>query len=506
MAEVTELVTRFTFQGDPSELDTYSGGLRTATVALSAMTAAATAGAAALGAMLSSAEEDIAPLKLLADRIDDNIVRMQELQYAAEQTGGGAEELRDTLSEIAVKAGEAAIDGQSEAFDLMGISVKNANGEVKTATALFGEMQEKFREMDGNKRIAVSDIMGLDRSSINLLSTSADEMARLSAEARAFGVVTDADAKKITDYRAAVDRSTAALKGMRNTVAVAVAPAFSDLANLFTEFVVKHGAEIREFIKSAVDAFLSLMDTVKRLSPILLAGAGAMIAFKLASGGMASAWAAMTGPIGVAIAGIVLAGLVIDDLIVAFNGGNSAIREWILTLTGFDIVPVLKAWADGFEAFADVVKGIFSNLWDFVKGVFSGFGDILSGNGMEGLEKLEDAFVNLLVSMKNLWWDTFSGLFSGLADKFNSLTDSVIGWFSGDDDSPAAAGPGGAVPYNYGLESMGDRPGTAGGMNLTQSVDINVTGSDANANAATIRDALQDQMRDAQTQASRGGR
>lgn len=506
MAEVTELVTRFTFQGDPSELDGYSNGLKTATVAISAMTAAATAGAVALGAMLASAEEDIMPLKLLADRIDDNIVRMQELQYAAEQTGSGAEELRDTLSEIAVKAGEAAIDGQSEAFDLMGISVKNANGELKNATTLFGEMQEKFREMDGGTRIAVSDIMGLDRSTINLLTTGADEMARMSAEARAFGVVTAEDAQSIEDYHNAVQRSTSALKGLRNTVAVAVAPAFTDLAGTFADFVNVYGEDIRAFIKTAGAGFESFMDTIKRLSPILIGAAAAMAAFKLASGGMATAWAAITGPVGLAIAGIILAGLVIDDLIVALNGGNSAIREFILNLTGFDIVPVVQAWVDGITFFVDLTTGMLGALWGFIKGAFSGFGDLLAGNGEEGLEKLKNAFVGFFTDVTKLWRDAFSSLFNGLTDRFSALAGKVKGWFTfGDDDEAVTPG---AMPANARF-TLEDGPASGGGSTsntMNQNVEINIAGGDPNANAQTIRETLQDQMRDSQIQTARGGR
>lgn len=530
MADVTELVTRFTFQGDPGELDHYSSGLRTATVALGAMAAAAAGGMAALNGLVQGAADAILPANRLADTIGVNIERLQELQYVAEQTGSGAEELRDTLSEIAVKAGEAAIDGQSEAFDLMGINVKNAAGEIKSANVLLGEMQGKFREMDGNTRIAVSDIMGLDLSTIHMLSLSADRMAELTEEARAFGVVTKSQANNLAEYEMAVRRSSTALGALRNNVAVSVAPAMTQLSDAFAGFVMDNRERIEGFLTATVNGFMAFLEALNRLKPVLLTATGAVIAFQLASGGMAAAWAAVTGPVGVAVAVIVLAALVIDDLIVALNGGKSVIRDFFLEFAGIDITPILQGMVDGFkkmfggimDGFGQVLDGVKDLLGAivafivgdmgavqdlFISGFSKIFGGILTawGSTAQGIvDILEAAFPEMIANIKH--W--FVGLFDWITNKVDAVGSFISGLNPFGDDEPEANSYADS-PFKaqaFGLQDGIASVSPAYGWQNNQQIEINVAGGDPQENARAISGRLQDEMRNAEVQASRGGR
>ena len=101
-------------------------------------------------------------------------------------------------------------------------------------------------------------------------------------------------------------------------------------------------------MEATVELVVDLVNALKRLAPFILATG---VAFGIATIGT-SGFATALGLVFFPAAGILAALLILDDLIVAFQGGNSLIAKLFQELLGFDIQPVLKTIVSGFkEAF-----------------------------------------------------------------------------------------------------------------------------------------------------------
>lgn len=117
-------------------------------------------GAFSVGAVLSGVREAIKGLDDLGDaaeRLGVSTKTIQTLQFALGQFGGEAEDAIPALDKLSSKIGEAARGGGdlAEIFELNGISLRKANGEMKSTEDLLpelanlfagvGSQQEKFR-------------------------------------------------------------------------------------------------------------------------------------------------------------------------------------------------------------------------------------------------------------------------------------------------------------------------------------------------------------------------
>lgn len=71
---------------------------------------------------------------------------LSRLEFAAGLSGVGADQLRDTLKDLSKNAVEASkgTEAQAEAFELIGVSVTDANGKVKSLTDLLPEVADAF--------------------------------------------------------------------------------------------------------------------------------------------------------------------------------------------------------------------------------------------------------------------------------------------------------------------------------------------------------------------------
>lgn len=127
-----------------------------------AMRAAATAGAAVGGIIanlaLRIADSFAAAVRNVVGGIQEvsaasrqlgiPVEALSRLRFAAESVGVGFDHLRDGMTKLASKIGEAADDAGSEAaraFEAMGVAVQDANGRVRPLGEVFREVSERFR-------------------------------------------------------------------------------------------------------------------------------------------------------------------------------------------------------------------------------------------------------------------------------------------------------------------------------------------------------------------------
>jgi Tfp pilus assembly protein PilN len=164
------------------------GGLAGAAVSL--------AGIGGLGALTSK-------LLTLGDRIGKVSIqtgvsaeKLQAFQFAAEQSGVGAELMNKSLQKLNRNIGEAA-DGTgpaADALDSLGISALTSSGQIKSTEVIFQDIASAFGdvESDAMKAKIASDLFG--RAGIELiplLSAGADGVDKFGKQLESVGGVID---------------------------------------------------------------------------------------------------------------------------------------------------------------------------------------------------------------------------------------------------------------------------------------------------------------------------
>ncbi len=305
----------------------------------------------------SAAVETSAKLGITAEAV-------QELGYAAQQTGGDGEKLADGMGKMAKQA-DLARNGSKEAaaaFKLAGVDTRKlANGTLPLDAALEQVATKLAAMPDGyaKSNLAMKLFGKSGRDLIPLLNEGGKGIAKLRKEARDLGGVIDNEtAASLEDFGDQQDKVKFALGGIRNEVVRALLPSLQKMVGAFLKWVKANRAllaqKLERVMRGVVSAVLMAVKAFTALYRIgevlvkhwqlalvvlgslkvamMLMGAASMRAAIMS----ALAWAASLLPIialGVAIAAVIL---VVQDLWKGMNGGESVVinlykvaEEWI---------------------------------------------------------------------------------------------------------------------------------------------------------------------------------
>ena len=197
---------------------------------------------------------------------------LQEYQYAAELVDVSLDTLTSSQAKM-IKSMDAARRGskeQAEAFDKLGISVQNADGTLRDAQDVFGDVIDALGAISNEtERDAIAmTIFGRSARDLNpLIKAGSDGLRELAQEAHNVGYVMSEEALAalgaVDDQVQRMNRSNEALK---NQIAVGMAPAVENLMKKGTDFFVR----LQEAAEGSgiLEVFGALLDVVSALEPL----------------------------------------------------------------------------------------------------------------------------------------------------------------------------------------------------------------------------------------------
>lgn len=278
------------------------------------------------------------------------VVERAQVTYneAVKKHGKNSLEAREAQMKLteAQDMSPAALAGSAAAFDKLGVSITDSNGEMKTAEQVQGEVFEALSKVENQTdRDALSmEIFGKSAMEMNpMIKAGSDEINRLSEEARANGSVMSEDAVK------GLDSFGDTIDNIKSSVLGAFGEKFAELLPTIQEFLAKL-TELPQWISEN-----------STLLTILGIGIGTMTAL----------WIAFNIQQALAAAGMTLWGAiaafgtgVTTSLGVAFAFLTSPIGLIIIAIGAMIAIGVLlyKNW--------DTVKIKMGELWTNVKTVF----------------------------------------------------------------------------------------------------------------------------------------
>ncbi len=291
-----------------------------------------------------------------SEKLGIGVDELQRFQLAAGMAGVGSEEAAKGLQFLSKNVGEAVggSKGAVETFAKLGISLKDANGDVRETGDLIPEVADAFEGMksDAERTAMAMKIFGkAGASMIPMLKGGSKGLAEMSAEYDRLGGGMSEDFVKAADAAGdEIDKLKFAIHGWKSQMAMAVLP-------IITRFVVKAQGWIGALRR------LTRETTFAKTAMILMGVASAAALLKvymgfaklmgLAKGG--SIWETLLGmgELGLIIIGVIALAAAIEDVYVWLDGGDSVIGDFLDSLFGIGAS----------EEVINQIKDAFSEFW-----------------------------------------------------------------------------------------------------------------------------------------------
>lgn len=369
---------------------------------------------------------------------------IQELGYAAKLNGSSVEGMSDGIRKLSINMAAAASGSEEAAqtFRRLGVQI-TANGKLREADEVFGDLAEKFKAMpDGARKVATAvDLFGKSGAAlIPTLQAGRDGLAELRQEARELGIVLDKDTIAAGDDLGDTwDKLKAAANGLRYSIGGPLLKSLKDSAESTLAWIKANRGLIAQRMRSVL---MGLADAVKAvaigfallwrglnfviarwklfavliissLAAIVLGNAAAIISFVSlgaaaigAAISAAAAWAAAAAPFVALAAVIAFVLLALEDLWVFLRGGKSLIGDVGLALAKLVKDFIEQGPKEGEHWMIKILRSVLLYLrfvgqfWSFL------FGKIFDGvSWMAG--KIEGLITRLekLAALANAKWD-----------------------------------------------------------------------------------------------------
>lgn len=412
--------------------------------------AGAAGGAMIAGISLNAVMEKQASILM---RVNDaatlgvDISQYDALGKVFEQNGLELEGFRDSLFDLNEAMGEAAADaesGKAESFKKFGISLKDANGNIKGTDQALLELAGSMEKMSKQEAIFQIKALGItDNAAIATLLKGRKALEDQIALQKQKGVLDQEAADNALAYKAAMNELDSAVGSLMDSLAVMLLPILTDVAKGFLAFV-NLVREHKGFVVGALGAIAGI--GVVKLIPMIKDLTTAMSLLKVQT--LLALW-----PFALIAAAIIAVGLLVDDLWNYFSGGESVIGDLVkkFPMLG-DAIEGLKTLVLSIgEAFTDPKKA-FTDFMNFCQKVLNNIIADVEKFGGQLVDSTVNAFNNMFDEGKRIFtelWDFIVNLFKNLGNEISNAAGNAwetvknnanpLNWFSDEEANPTAS-------------------------------------------------------------------
>jgi hypothetical protein len=174
-----------------------------------------------------------------ARTLDMGTSELSAWQGAAEQAGGSAAAITGSMQGLTDQINRFMLTGEGSflpAMNAIGISLFDANRNLKTSGQLFLEIADAVSKMDPARARAFLTMLGIDSSTINLLIQGRSAVEAYLESARKAGVTTDQSAKQSAEYNRQLTLLERSATDAGRSMLTVFAPALIAVSNAFKDF------------------------------------------------------------------------------------------------------------------------------------------------------------------------------------------------------------------------------------------------------------------------------
>lgn len=361
---------------------------------------------------------------------------LDRLGYVADLTGSDAATATASFENLSQTIGEAAqgIGRGAMVFQKLGLSAKDAQGNVKTTTQVLDEVKEKIKDLSKSEQSAYIQRLGLDKTLIGMLTSDTTEIIdQYNKRTEALGINVDKAAELGAKYNDAIKITKRGFDDIITAFVLRVLPSITTAIERVSKLIDVNAGLIKSYVEPIAAAVSIGADLVTGF----ITGIGKL--FKVLGkwpvyiGAVTIAWKLLNAvfkasPIGriiTLVMGLVTAiGLLIDDYETWKEGGKSFF-DWSAAQVWFDNMSRI------FDSLKTIVGNFFSADWWKSKTETISNEMSLLGERIQGF--LSDSWNNAITEASNKWDElknTVSQKAQGVYDGIISTFVGLSTWFS----------------------------------------------------------------------------
>ena len=347
------------------------------------------------------------------------IEQLSRLKYAADLSDVSMESLGTSLSILSKKMVAAGAGGKAaEVFADLGISVRDATGNMRSTEVVLGEVADRIAAMpDGAEKTALAmRVFGKAGAElIPLLAGGSAGLREMAAEADAMGLVIDEKTGKAAEgFNDNLTRLKAVMTGVATQIMAALAPALESLSAWVVD-----AARAFQNLSPQTQQFLAVAATVGvALGPALVALGAVVSSLGTVAIAIRTVGAVLlANPIAVAVAAIGLS-------VYAIYANWTGISAWF-TAKWEEVKASFTAGWDSITAGAEAGVIAFKGVWVGITDYFS-FVMLQAKMGFEeGWERIKKLTAEWVENFLQIGRDIVEGLKAGIMERW----DAMVSWF-----------------------------------------------------------------------------
>lgn len=347
------------------------------------------------------------------------VKELDRLGYVAELTGSDANTATASFENLSRTIGEAAqgIGRGAQVFEKLGLSAKDAQGNVKTTTQVLDEIKVKIQDLSKAEQSAYIQRLGLDRTMIGMLTSDTTEIIdQYNKRTEALGINVDEAAELGAKYNDAIKVTERGFDDIITAFVLRVLPSITTAIERVSKLIDENAGLIKSYVEPIAAAVSISADLVTGF----ITGVGKL--FKV------------LGKWPVYIGAVTVAWKLLNAVFKASPIGR------IITLV-MGLVTAIGLLIDDYETWKEGGKSLFGDLWGYVEKFANGLmfvWDKLAGLLEHGCKEIAALFKGLFtfdfsdaIAESQKFMDDFYALIKPIGDKASEIFDDVTNIFSG---------------------------------------------------------------------------
>ena len=368
------------------------------------------------------------------------VKELDRLGYVAELTGSDANTATASFENLSRTIGEAAqgIGRGAQVFEKLGLSAKDAQGNVKTTTQVLDEIKVKIKDLSKAEQSAYIQRLGLDRSMIGMLTSDTTEIIdQYNKRTEALGINVDEAAELGAKYNDAIKVTKRGFDDIITAFVLRVLPSITTAIERVSKLIDENAG----LIKSYVEPTAAAVSIGANLVTGFITGLGKMFLvlgkWPMYIGLVTAAWKLLNmvfkaSPIGRIITAVMtvitVLGLLYDDF-KGWQEGMDSLFDW-----SFLSAEWWKSKADTISnelsLLGERIQGFLSDSWNNAITEASNKWDELKNTISQKAQGVYDGIISTFVGLSTWFGDLWKSIGDGAMSALTDIGKAFTQWWN----------------------------------------------------------------------------
>ncbi|AKG94526.1 tail tape measure-like protein [Paracoccus phage Shpa] len=359
-----------------------------------------------------------------AQKIGIPVDELSRLRHAADMSGVSVGSLESSVRNLSRRMASSP-----QAFQRLGIAVRNANGEMRPTSEVMAEVADRLTEMpDGAEKTALAmELLGRSGADlIPMLNGGADALRGMMQEADDLGIViTPEMGRNAEQFNDNISRLTKQFSGLWTMISANLAPVLVRLSDMMVSLASRFrglSPATQQFISILAGAIVVIGPVLSGLG-LMIMTAGPLVAamLKAAAAVKAVSMALLVNPIGLAVAAIAGAVYLIYQQWESVGPWFAALWDSVKAIFGGFVDFVSSVFTGDMGAAVDALQAIWDGLKAFMQGVWDGIVGIFDYAQEQGIKPII-GYLGATDAIESAW--------RGLQGVFDAVLSAISGAFT----------------------------------------------------------------------------